>query len=46
VPAIALAIAVASFVVARQPLPEQAFAELKSQLEADAQALRAIRARS
>ncbi|NML43814.1 hypothetical protein HHL11_08645 [Ramlibacter sp. G-1-2-2] len=46
VPAIALAIAVAGFLVARQPLPEKAFAELKAQLDADAQALRAVRARS
>lgn len=46
VPAIALALAVAGFLVARQPLPEKAFAELKAQLDADAQALRAVRARS
>ena len=46
VPAIALAIAVAALMVARKPLPEKAFDELKAQLEADAQALRAIGARS
>lgn len=46
VPAIALALAVAAFLQARKPLPEQAFAELKAQLEADAQTLRAIGTRS
>jgi peptidoglycan/LPS O-acetylase OafA/YrhL len=46
VPAVALAIAVAGFMVARKPLPEKAFGELKAQLDADAQALRAIGARS
>ena len=46
VPGIALAIAVAGFMVARKPLPEKAFTELKQQLDADAQALRAISARS
>ena len=45
-PAIALAISVAGFLVARQRLPEKAFSELKAQLDADAQALRAIGARS
>ena len=45
-PAIALAISVAGFLVARQRLPEKAFTELKAQLDADAQALRAIGARS
>jgi hypothetical protein len=45
-PAIALAISAAGFFVARQRLPEQAFTELKAQLDADAQALRAIGARS
>lgn len=45
-PAVPLAIAVAGFLVARQPLPEKAFTELKAQLDADAQALRAARARS
>ena len=46
VPAAALAIAAAGFSVARKPLPEKAFTELKAQLDADAQALRAIGARS
>lgn len=46
VPAGALAISVAGFSVARKPLPEKAFTELKAQLDADAQALRAIGARS
>jgi hypothetical protein len=45
-PAIALAVSVAGFLVARQRLPEKAFTELKAQLDADAQALRAIGARS
>lgn len=45
-PAIALAISLAAFLVARQRLPEKAFTELKAQLDADAQALRAIGARS
>jgi len=46
VPGIALALAAAGFSVARKPLPEKAFTELKHQLDADAQALRAISARS
>ncbi|MDB5957393.1 phage holin family protein [Ramlibacter sp.] len=46
VPAIALAIAVAAFLMARKRLPEKAFSEVKAQLDADAQALRAIGARS
>jgi hypothetical protein len=46
VPGIALAIAVAAFLQARKRLPEKAFTELKAQLDADAQALRAIGARS
>jgi hypothetical protein len=46
VPAVALALAVAGFMVARKPLPEKAFSELKAQLDADAQALRAIGAKS
>jgi hypothetical protein len=46
VPAIALAISIGGFLVARKPLPEKAFTELKAQLDADAQALRAIGARS
>jgi hypothetical protein len=46
VPGAALAIAIAGFLAARKPLPEKAFTELKAQLDADAQALRAIGARS
>lgn len=46
VPGIALAVAVAAFLAARKRLPEQAFRELKAQLDADAQALRAVGARS
>lgn len=46
VPAIALVISVIAFTVARQRLPEKAFTELKAQLDADAEALRAIGARS
>lgn len=46
VPACALAISALGFSVARKPLPEKAFTELKAQLDADAQALRAIGARS
>jgi hypothetical protein len=45
-PGIALAISVAAFTVARKRLPEKAFTELKAQLDADAQTLRAISARS
>jgi hypothetical protein len=46
VPAVALAISILAFLQARKPLPEKAFTELKAQLDADAQALRAIGARS
>jgi uncharacterized membrane protein YqjE len=46
VPAIALVISIIAFTVARQRLPEKAFTELKAQLDADAEALRAIGARS
>ena len=46
VPAVSLAISLAGFSVARKPLPEKAFTELKAQLDADAQTLRAIGARS
>jgi hypothetical protein len=46
IPGIALAISVGGFVVARKRLPEKMFTELKAQLDADAQALRAIGARS
>lgn len=46
VPAAALVISVLAFLQARKPLTEKAFTELKAQLDADAQALRAIGARS
>ena len=46
VPGIALATAIAAFMVARKPLPDKAFGELKAQLDADAQVLRSIGARS
>ena len=46
VPGIALATAVAAFMVARKPLPDKAFGELKAQLDADAELLRSIGARS
>lgn len=46
VPAIALVIAAVGFGIARKPLPEKAFTELKAQLDADAEVLRAIGARS
>jgi O-antigen/teichoic acid export membrane protein len=46
VPGVALALAVAGFLVARKPMPQNAFTELKAQLDADAEALRAIGARS
>lgn len=46
VPGIALAISLVAFSIARQRLPEKAFTELKAQLDADAEALRAIGARS
>ncbi|HEY8047869.1 MAG TPA: hypothetical protein VIE63_01755 [Ramlibacter sp.] len=42
VPAVPLVIAIAAFVVARKPLPLQAFTELRAQLDADAQALRTM----
>jgi hypothetical protein len=45
-PGAALALAVAGGVVARQRGPEKAFTELKAQLDADVQALRAIGARA
>ena len=45
-PGIALAVAGAAWMVARQRLPERAFTELKAQLDADAQALRTLGARS
>ena len=45
-PGVALAVSVAGFMAARKRLPEKAFHELKAQLDADAQTLRAIGARS
>ena len=46
VPATALALSVAAFLQARQKLPHQAFSELRSQLDADAQTFRAVGAGS
>ena len=46
VPGIALATAITAFMVARKPLPAKAFGELKAQIDADAQVLRSIGARS
>jgi multidrug efflux pump subunit AcrB len=46
VPAISLGLAVAAFTAARKPLPQKAFTELRSQLDADAQALRSLGAGS
>jgi hypothetical protein len=45
-PGAALLVSVAAWSVARQRLPAKAFTELKAQLDADAQALRAAGARS
>ena len=45
-PGAALLVSAAAWTVARQRLPAKAFAELKAQLDADAQALRAIGART
>jgi O-antigen/teichoic acid export membrane protein len=45
-PGVALAVAGAAWNVARRRLPEKAFTELKAQLDADAQALRTLGARS
>ncbi len=42
VPAVPLALAIAAFLKAREPLPARAFAELRAQLDADAQALRTL----
>ena len=42
VPAIPLLLAAAAFVVARKAMPGRAFAELRAQLDADAQALRTL----
>lgn len=46
VPAIPLVLAAVAVIGARKPLPEKAFGELRSQLDADAQALRTLGARS
>lgn len=45
-PAGALLLSVAAWSVARQRLPAKAFTELKAQIDADAQALRTVGARS
>lgn len=45
VPGASLLLSVAAWAVARQPLPSQAFAELKAQFDADARALHAAGAR-
>lgn len=42
VPAVPLVLAIAAFTKARHPLPARAFAELRRQLDADAQALRTL----
>jgi hypothetical protein len=42
VPAVPLALAGAAFMVARKKMPGRAFAELRAQLDADAQALRTL----
>jgi hypothetical protein len=45
VPALALAPAIGAMQIARRPLPSQVFAELRTQLDADAQTLRTLGAR-
>lgn len=45
-PGAALLLSIAAWSVARQPLPAKAFTELKAQLDADAQALRTVGART
>jgi len=45
-PAVPLLLAVVAWTIARRRLPEKAFTELKAQLDADAQTLRALGARS
>lgn len=42
VPAVPLALAGAAFMVARKKMPGRAFAELRAQIDADAQALRTL----
>lgn len=46
IPGLALAMAVAGFLAARKPMPAGMFTEVKAQLDADAEALRAVGARS
>ena len=46
VPGVALAVSVGAWSIARQRLPNKAFTELKAQLDADAQALRAVGAKT
>ena len=46
IPALPLALAASAQQVARKPLPSQAFAELRAQLDADAQTLRTLGARA
>lgn len=46
VPGIALVVSGVAFSIARQRLPSKAFTELKAQLDADAQALRTIGAKT
>jgi flagellar motor component MotA len=45
VPAAALVVSLGAWSVARKRLPTKAFMELKAQIDADAQALRTVRAR-
>lgn len=45
-PGVALLLSVGAWLVARQRLPSKAFTELKAQLDADAQALRAVGAQT
>jgi len=46
VPGIALGVSLVGWLVARQRLPNKAFTELRAQLDADAQALRAVGAKA
>jgi uncharacterized membrane protein YqjE len=46
VPGVALAVSVGAWSIARQSLPNKAFTELRAQLDADAQALRAVGAKA
>ena len=46
VPGAMLVVALVAFMLARRHLPSQAFVELKAQLDADAQALRAVGAQA